>query len=53
MAICLTLLENPKRPIELGNSNTCAEVKLCFIFIIPAQEIVCGEIEVLNIVNSG
>ena len=31
-ATVATLLENPKRPVKLGNPNTCAEVKLCYFF---------------------
>ena len=26
-----TLFGNPKKPVELGNPNTCAETKLCLI----------------------
>ena len=29
-----TLFGNPKRPVELGNPNTCAETKLCLNFIL-------------------
>ena len=29
-----TLFGNPKGPVELGNLNTCAETKLCLIFIL-------------------
>ena len=25
---------DPKEPVELGNSNTCAETKLCLNFIL-------------------
>ena len=28
-----TLLENPKGLVELGNPNTCAEVKHCYLFV--------------------
>ena len=28
-----TFLGNLKGPVELGNPNTCAEVKLCLFFI--------------------
>ena len=28
-----TLFRNPKGPVELGNANTCAETKLCLIFV--------------------
>ena len=40
-----TLLGYPKGPVELGNPNTCAEVKLCFFFM-PTLEIVCRETKV-------
>ena len=46
--IVITLLENPKGPVELGNLNTCAEVKLCCYFFMPALEIGCRETEVLK-----
>ena len=47
-----TGLGNPKRPVELGNPNTCAEAKLC-LFFIPAQEIVSRETEFFHRVSSG
>ena len=28
-----TLLGNPNGPVQLGNPNICAEVKLCVFFI--------------------
>ena len=28
-----TLFGNPKGPVELGNPNTCAEIKLCLNFL--------------------
>ena len=40
------LLGNPKEPVELGNLNTCADVKLCLFM--PALEIVLHETEVLK-----
>ena len=40
-----TLLGNPKGPVELGNPNIYAEVKLCLFM--PAPKIVCRESEVL------
>ena len=42
------LLENLKGPIELGNPNTCAEVKLCIILFIPAQKKFAGRQSSLN-----
>ena len=42
----LNLLKNLKESLELGNTNTCAEVKLCLILFILAKEIVCRETEV-------
>ena len=42
------LLENPKRPVEPGNLNTCAETKLCLFLFMPALEIVCRETKVLK-----
>ena len=48
--IVTTLLGDLKRPFELGNPNTCAEVKLCCFFM-PAQKIVCRDTEVLNTVS--
>ena len=38
-----TLPGNPKGPIELGNPNNCAEVKLCLFLFMLALEIVCRE----------
>ena len=46
-----TLLRIPKGLVELGNSNTCAEVKLCLFPSVVA--IVCHKIEVLKTVSSG
>ena len=40
-----TLFGNPKGSVEQGNRNICAETKLCLIFFIPAQEVVCYEPE--------
>ena len=42
------LLENPKRPVEPGNPNTCEETKLCLFLFMPALEIVCRETKVLK-----
>ena len=44
-----TLLENLNAPIELGNPNIYAEVKLSLFSFMPAQEIVCRETEVFKI----
>ena len=32
------LLGNPREPVELGNPNTCAEVKLCYYFLCRLQK---------------
>ena len=48
-----TLLGNQKEPVELGNPNSCVEVKLCLLRNYPAQEIVYRETKVLNTVRSG
>ena len=46
---CVTiLLGNSKGPIELGNTNICAEVKLCLLLFILAVEILCRETEVFT-----
>ena len=50
--IVTTGLGNPKRSVEQGNPNFCAEAKLC-LFFTPAQEIVCRETEFLHTVSSG
>ena len=42
---CHNYTRESKGPVELGNPNTCAEVKLCLCN--PALEIVCHENEVL------
>ena len=41
----ITLLENPKGQVELGNPTTRAEVKLCLFLITPALEIVFHKIQ--------
>ena len=33
LSLSETLLGNPRGPVEQGNPNTCAEVKLCLFFI--------------------
>ena len=43
-----TLLGNLNRPVKLRNPNTSAEAKLCLLFFIPTQEIVCREAKVLK-----
>ena len=43
--IVTTLLGNLKGPVELGNSNTCAKVKLCLFLFTSALEIVCSRLE--------
>ena len=48
-----TLRRNPKDPVELGNLNTSAEVKLCLFLFMPVLKIVCRGIEVLKTVSSG
>ena len=49
-----TLLGNSRGPVEVGNPSTCAEVKLCLLFLfILAQEIVCRKTEIFNRANSG
>ena len=45
MHVSQTLLWNPRGPIEQGNLNTCAEIKLCLFLFIPAQKVVCCETE--------
>ena len=45
-------LGNPKGPVELGSTNTCAQVKLCLFLFTSALEIVFRETEVFKIVNS-
>ena len=42
---------NPKRLVELGNPNTCAELKLCLFLLTSAPEKVCCETEVLKKYN--
>ena len=32
--VSMTLFENPRGPVELGNPNICAETKLCLNFIL-------------------
>ena len=46
-----TLLGDPRGPVELGNPNTCAEVKLCLFLFTSALEIICRETEILNTVS--
>ena len=48
-----TLLGNSKGPVELGNSNNCAEAKLCLFLFTSALEIVSHKTEVFKTVSSG
>ena len=48
-----TLLGNPKGPVQLGNSKTCVEVKVCLFLVTSVLEIICRDIEVLKTVSSG
>ena len=48
-----TLLGNSKGPVEQGNRNTCAEVKLCLFLFLSVQEIVCRETEAFYATNFG
>ena len=46
-----TLLGNLKVPVELGDQNTCAKVKLCLFLFTPALETVCRDTEVYKTVS--
>ena len=48
LGLVSTLLKNPKGPVELGNPNTCAEVKLYLFLFTSALKIVCRETKVFE-----
>ena len=40
LEICYNFTCESERPVEVGNPNTCAEVKLCLFLFMPALKII-------------
>ena len=53
--LCISQLYSgiQKDQLNIGNPNTCAEVKLRLLLFMPTLEIVCRETEAFNTVISG